>query len=738
MHENLHGCCEANNHQKDKNVKTCSRWMILLTVVSILAPGMASGQETGNGYRQIDHYTLPDYAAVPRNLVKAPALVSTNARYALMVLGLDLKNTAILIWDESQGTGKGYDTMYVDVNLNGDLSEPGEKFSGVRGDPKKPQEKYVIPAIVLPGGDHFNLGLEETDREPDTICFPAGYNWTDAKGRRVLGLAHLPGKTYLQWGRSIQEAPVHVIGSEYIAMPWAGEGIEPPANPGLILPGQPVGRTRAGTAIRLAWRMTSPGSHPPATELQSSAGAGQVYLRVRKDGKVIRELPFQCGCACVESFNTTLTVPADIPPGRHQVVFRVVRSPEQGGPADFLFPIEIANETYGQPLPDPVGEALAGKLEAKTRLVSLRRAGEPEQLTVRSPREQALAATVSDTWFDCFHNAGFEYKLDACRGAEPLLVLGPRAHAVDSNRGLLRFDLIGLPADAKVKAAWLQLSVQAHKAGADTKLAAYALRRAWDEVPGTNGTYACQLGPRFKKDGGEKWGKPGAQDTALDRQAEPVSVASLATLSAKAAAPASNAPATSCAQGFCKLPTAGEGRQSQPVIGLDVTAAVRQWLAAPAENHGLLLALEGSGTLTLYASEYDNAALRPALYVAYEGGEAKSVLTVPAGEDLVAARKAATETGKPLLLVFGSPSCKYCDQFKKTVLPHQDVAGLLRDKVVCQPLDVANWPGLVEKLGISALPTVVIVNPADLKMLGRMTGRDLLTPAAFAVFVQGR
>lgn len=39
---------------------------------------------------------------------------------------------------------------------------------------------------------------------------------------------------------------------------------------------------------------------------------------------------------------TTLTVPADIPPGRHQVAFRIVRSPEQGGPADFLCPIEIA------------------------------------------------------------------------------------------------------------------------------------------------------------------------------------------------------------------------------------------------------------------------------------------------------------------------------------------------------------------------------------------------------------
>jgi hypothetical protein len=30
----------------------------------------------------------------------------------------------------------------------------------------------------------------------------------------------------------------------------------------------------------------------------------------------------------------------------------------------------------------------------------------------------------------------------------------------------------------------------------------------------------------------------------------------------------------------------------------------------------------------------------------------------------------------------------------------------------------------------------VIVNPTDLKVLGRLTGRDLLTPAAFAAFVK--
>jgi len=720
-----------------------------VAIAAVIGSAMAaSGQEPGNGYRQIDHYTPLDYSVVPRNLVKAPMLVSTNARYALMTLGLDLKNAVILIWDESQGTGKGYDTLYADVNLNGDLSEPAEKFFWAN-DAKGPKEKYVIPPIVLPSGDRFVINVE-TWGKPDTISWASGYEWQNAKGQRIMGLGHIPlvvvpekgpHASEIQWGKNIQEAPVHVLGAELIAMPYPGEGsgIEPPKNPGRILPGMPVGRTRAGTAIGVSWQLASLGSSHPSTEMRVGANAGQVYLRVIKEGKAIREIPLTGGCSCTDGFGTTLTVPSDIPPGRHQIVFRYPLAPELGGPAEFLFPIDIANETYGQPVPSPVADAIAGQLEAKTRLVSLRRAGEPEQLTARSARERALGATVSDTWFDCFHREGFISNLDACRGTEPLFVLGPRAWAVDSNRGLLRFDLAGLPADAKIKAAWLQLSVQTHEAKADTRLAAYALRRAWDELPGTNGTYACQVGPRHKvKDGGEKWGKPGAQDTTTDRQPEPVSVASLAVLAAKVATPASNAPPTGCAEGFCKLPTLGEGRQAQPVIGLDVTAAVRQWLATPAQNHGLLLALEGGNSLTLYASECDNVALRPTLYVAYEGGEARSVLTVPAGEDLAAARKSATEAGKPLLLVFGSPSCRYCDQFKKTVLPHQDVAAVLKEKVVCQALDVANWPGLVEKLGIASMPTVVIVNPADLKVLGRMTGRDLLTPAAFAAFVKER
>ena len=288
----------------------------------------------------------------------------------------------------------------------------------------------------------------------------------------------------------------------------------------------------------------------------------------------------------------------------------------------------------------------------------------------------------------------------------------------DVNRGLIRFDLSGIPADAVIHGAVLRFAVAEGLRAWDgtsggssrgpftNNIVAYALRRPWNELPAADG-YACQIGPRVVsvngKAGGELWGKAGAQDTVTDRFAAPAATAVVA-------------------QNFATF---------------DLTATVQQWHAGKLPNHGVLLQLEGDNkaALDLISSESPDLVRRPTLMVAYKGGPVQPVFTVPVGEDFAAARKSATEAGKPLLLVFGSPSCRYCDQFKKTVLPHQDVAAVLKEKVVCQALDVANWPGLVEKLGIASMPTVVIVNPADLKVLGRMTGRDLLTPAAFAAFV---
>jgi len=54
---------------------------------------------------------------------KEPSYSSEKPLYGFVVL--DEKATKVLkiVFDESEGTGKGYDTIYADVNLNGDLSD---------------------------------------------------------------------------------------------------------------------------------------------------------------------------------------------------------------------------------------------------------------------------------------------------------------------------------------------------------------------------------------------------------------------------------------------------------------------------------------------------------------------------------------------------------------------------------------------------------------------------------------
>ena len=62
------------------------------------------------------------------NILCAQELVSTDPRYAAVVLPEFGGKNVLVIFDESAGTGKGYDTVYVDANLDGVMSKD-EKYA---------------------------------------------------------------------------------------------------------------------------------------------------------------------------------------------------------------------------------------------------------------------------------------------------------------------------------------------------------------------------------------------------------------------------------------------------------------------------------------------------------------------------------------------------------------------------------------------------------------------------------
>jgi hypothetical protein len=81
-----------------------------------------------------------DLKTVDRSIRKEPAYRTKSPRYGLLVFGPEAKDRVWLVHDG--------DTLYVDRNGNGDLTEPGEAVPAQRGPGRDPDES----------GDSFDLG----------------------------------------------------------------------------------------------------------------------------------------------------------------------------------------------------------------------------------------------------------------------------------------------------------------------------------------------------------------------------------------------------------------------------------------------------------------------------------------------------------------------------------------------------------------------------------------------------
>jgi hypothetical protein len=96
-----------------------------------------------------------DHARIDRTL-KEPKYVSEKPIYRFFVFGPEGKSVMAMVLDESQGTGKGYDVYYVDLNLDRDITGEGERFAC-----QKPQQATVSaykappapPACDAPGSN---------------------------------------------------------------------------------------------------------------------------------------------------------------------------------------------------------------------------------------------------------------------------------------------------------------------------------------------------------------------------------------------------------------------------------------------------------------------------------------------------------------------------------------------------------------------------------------------------------
>ncbi|MFC1582916.1 hypothetical protein ACFL4W_05195 [Planctomycetota bacterium] len=145
-------------------------------------------------------YALEDFSWVSRTGYSLPAFVSAAPRYTLWVLGERNNSVMLMVRDESQGTGTGYDTVYADLNCNGVLTEAGEQISY--------SAKFTFTGGETDGPGSFYF--EAYRNGDDEWEYPSFYRATFPTGSYDLN--NLPGNVTIQWTNSLADAPIYRFG----------------------------------------------------------------------------------------------------------------------------------------------------------------------------------------------------------------------------------------------------------------------------------------------------------------------------------------------------------------------------------------------------------------------------------------------------------------------------------------------------------------------------------------------
>ena len=617
--------------------------------------------------------TLPTYSWINRKLAKEPAYKSEKVRYTLWVLGDGKKSVMTMVWDESGGTGKGYDTFYFDTNFNGDLTEPAKCFHGPKFDVTGLQEadgprKFGIN--VLLEGDNFNWQSGFDMSGPDV-------------GYRV---GELPGNLKIQWTNSLQTAPVYHLGGPAV-LHCSGKN-----------PGEAMGTWTAGAMAEVWTDVNLIGD--PQCQLRfyhshAPGGEPQIMLRVQdKSGATVEDIPFTGGCGCAGSYGKNLLIPSRVPPGAHNLVVRLDRAAYVGGAAEFYFPVQIENPDFGKPLIDPAFQALKSAFPG-TPIASLRRVAAPGQDLKGYPEENVVAAPVAD---NTLYGPTRDWDMSATNdGGTTLLSLGTQIHHKVDARTLMKFDLSALPKDWKISGAQLRLTLsnQAYtgtQPGA--KIVAYALKQDWSE------TESCWR--NAKKDAA--WGALGADDAAKDRNAEPIGSVDIG--------------------GF---PAAKERFR---FVNIDLTDCVKKWQSGE-PNYGVILKYAGGGCVKLYSSEFQDYPFRPTLLLACAGANFKSAAptVVAVDADLEAAKASARRANKPLLVKFYSPTCGVCKHVQETTFADAGVKASLAKNYQYVNVNIEDHAKLAQDLGVGSVPAVVVLK-SDGQTKVNLIGSEKLTDTA--------
>jgi thioredoxin-like negative regulator of GroEL len=671
-------------------------------------------------------YTMEDFSWIERTLKKEPEYKS-KARYTLWVLGDDNKSVMPMAWDESN-PGKGYDTLYLDLNYNGDLTEPSERIV-FQPRPGYPTHKiFDIKGIkAKEGADTFNFKIV-LDENSQTV-YDTGYSRTAPYGD--YGVSVLPSREPLRWSNDIKSAPVHRFGGQAVVLVWTGPKGDEFKQPGESLGKLEAGRMAAfGTTVahvgdKIDNRINFGGSSVPVY------GQSIAFLRVLDKDNVFKEdLPVTKGCACAGSASQSLLIPNHVPSGNHQFIVRLLRPEPMGGHLNCVYPVEVINPDDGKAIKDPAYAALNEKYP-KAKFVSLRRAPGKLQGKKLFPEEVVVNTSVAD-------NTVANTLPYGNRGGEAFINLTSAADFDGNpfiNRGMVQFSLAPLPKNAKILGAKLRLALVAHdhqQVGEKTSIEAYAIRREWNEVPtGKDTTYCSWYGPKYwgsqakPSPGVIFWEKGGCDDPEKDRFAEVAGTADI-----------SNFPIRE------KLGVEfTRAIEKNRLIEMDITEIAKKWQSGDTPNFGLLLKGTKDGkesfamspraksfNVEISSSENSDYPFRPTLVIAYEGDEIKPDLT--SAEELQI-KEAGAKKEKPILIGFTSALDETSVKAEMGIFGKKEVRQELEKRFNLFVFDAVACPDLAKKLGVRVIPSTLLLEPDGVTRKGLIAPEDHLDAKTF-------
>ena len=727
-----------NTMNKPIRYRSLRRNQIVTSLAALLCalPMVAPAADQAPDYPRVTTFTLPDLAWVPRTLAKEPAYVSTNVRYCIFVLGDGRKSVMTMAWDESEGAGKGYDTLYVDTNLNGLLGEENERFFWSNDPAKRTDENhhrarfhhelYRVENVKETGSDRIYSFRFGGCYKPDVIEYDSVFKMSSPALSYEVG--PLPGDLKLLWSNSLATAPVFRYGGEPVPQLHAGRYGEK-VYPDLVHAGEALGTWKAGANVGVTVFLSLDGA-PAGAQLRfygakfpslatavrdnrwGKAGYPIVLLRVLDPGtRQLREIiPFGDSCPCAGGFKPQMILPSRVPSGAHEVVVRMLRVPELGGCADFVWPVTVENPFEKNPVADPAFAALKQQFP-DAAIATLRRADTAAECATLRDGERVIPAAATDTTL-MPNNRSWDPRGDNS-GTEHYLTVGQRPNWKADQRSLLRFDLTGIPRQTEILGARLRLALIVAGEGGpwtyvpDDTLEAFALRRPWNERQDNPEGYACWLGPRFRGKRSklnETWAKEGAADKDTDRDAKP-------------------AGATTAMSGYPDK----AGNEPVRFVDMDLTDLVKAWQAGARPNYGILLQMRGKGGGTIASSEQSDFPFRPALVIAYRGAAPAPTYTPRPGEDLDQALQQAALTKRPLVMRFYMEACGICKKVEATTFKDERVVKALNEMLVVK-VDVERHMDKARALGVEGAPTILVVDPDGKTIMARIEAPDMMQP----------